>query len=158
MGWRCLCMGSNWLMSHTWTTSGGWPDRNIGMMNDSNLHFIIHHDLCVLQGQEVPCNQGSFLWMHPANERQCYNVTLSLIGWAHSQKQSPCNSGSTHVMMMSSHGNAFCITGLSWGESLQSFDVFFDVSLNKLLKQSGDFRCYDTHQHHCHDFLATSEI
>ena len=25
------------------------------------------------------------LWMHPANERQGYNVTSSLIGWAHSQ-------------------------------------------------------------------------
>ena len=28
---------------------------------------------------------GIVLWMHPANERPRYNVTSSLIGWAHSQ-------------------------------------------------------------------------
>ena len=28
---------------------------------------------------------GVILYMHPANERQCYNVTLSLIGQAHTQ-------------------------------------------------------------------------
>ena len=29
------------------------------------------------------------MWICPANERQCYNVTQSLIGWAHSQND-PC--------------------------------------------------------------------
>ena len=27
-------------------------------------------------------NAGLILGLHPANERQCYKVTLSLIGWA----------------------------------------------------------------------------
>ena len=31
---------------------------------------------------------ANILWMHPANERRRYNVTSSLIGWAHSQKWS----------------------------------------------------------------------
>ena len=29
------------------------------------------------------------LWMHPANERRCYIVTLSFIGWVHTQHE-PC--------------------------------------------------------------------
>ena len=32
---------------------------------------------------------GIILWMHPANERRCYNVTSSLIGCVHSQNN-PC--------------------------------------------------------------------
>ena len=32
---------------------------------------------------------GINLWMHPANERHCYTVTWSLIGWVHTQN-SPC--------------------------------------------------------------------
>ena len=32
---------------------------------------------------------GIILYMHPANERQCYIVMLSLIGWAHTQSD-PC--------------------------------------------------------------------
>ena len=34
---------------------------------------------------------GMFLWMHQANERRYYIVTLSLIGWVHAQKD-PCVS------------------------------------------------------------------
>ena len=44
------------------------------------------------------------LWMHPANERRRYNVTSSLIGWAHSQ-------------------NAPCITCSLWGESTGNLGV-----------------------------------
>ena len=36
------------------------------------------------------CTAGIILCMCPANERRCYNVTLSLIGWAHSQND-PCS-------------------------------------------------------------------
>ena len=45
------------------------------------------------------------LWMRPANERRRYNVTSSLIGWAHPQKD-PCASWEVilsragHVCMM----------------------------------------------------------
>ena len=49
-----------------------------------------------------------------------------------------------HLMMMSSNGNIFRFTGPLWGEStvhqwiMWSFDVFFDLHLNKWLsKQSG---------------------
>ena len=35
-------------------------------------------------------NQGSFLYMHSANERRRYIVTSSLIGWAHTQND-PCS-------------------------------------------------------------------
>ena len=34
------------------------------------------------------------MWICPANERQCYNVTQSLIGWVHSQND-PCILGQT---------------------------------------------------------------
>ena len=30
-------------------------------------------------------NAGIILCMHPSNDRLCYNITSSLIGWAHSQ-------------------------------------------------------------------------
>ena len=33
---------------------------------------------------------GIIFCMHPANERWCYNVTSSLIGWADAQKD-PCS-------------------------------------------------------------------
>ena len=41
---------------------------------------------------QTVCEQaftGFILWMHPANERWCYIVTPSLIGWVHSQND-PC--------------------------------------------------------------------
>ena len=42
---------------------------------------IIHHDAATME---------PIIWyMHPANERRRYNVTSSLIGWAHSQND-PC--------------------------------------------------------------------
>ena len=31
----------------------------------------------------IQCRDHSNLGMHPANERRRYNVTTSLIGWAH---------------------------------------------------------------------------
>ena len=42
----------------------------------------IHNCWCI--------NAGIILGMHPANGRPHYNVTYSLIGWAHSQND-PCN-------------------------------------------------------------------
>ena len=42
-------------------------------------------------GTKVCFYFNNFDWdlEHPANERKCYNVTLSLIGWAHTQNE-PC--------------------------------------------------------------------
>ena len=37
-----------------------------------------------------PCSSGIILCVHPANERRRYNVTSSLIGWAHTQN-TPCS-------------------------------------------------------------------
>ena len=37
----------------------------------------------------LPC-AWIILCMHPANERRRYNVTSSLIGWAHEQNDDPC--------------------------------------------------------------------
>ena len=45
------------------------------------------------------------LWMCPANERQCYIVTSSLIGWAHKQKD-PCY-GDICVPLLSVHGEDY---------------------------------------------------
>ena len=36
--------------------------------------------------------------MRPANERRCYNVTSSLIGWAHTQNE-PCDFYPIDVLM-----------------------------------------------------------
>ena len=41
-----------------------------------------------LTGYQNTCSTGITLYMRPANERRRYNVTSSLIGWVHSQKQS----------------------------------------------------------------------
>ena len=39
---------------------------------------------------------GIILCMHPANERWCYIVTSSLIGWVHAQKD-PCYKETSHT-------------------------------------------------------------
>ena len=46
----------------------------------------------VLHPASVRTMAGIILCMHPANERRRYNVTSSLIGWAHSQTD-PCLGG-----------------------------------------------------------------
>ena len=45
--------------------------------------------LCRNTWPNITSNAGSLVWMFPANERRCYNVTSSLIGWVHSQND-PC--------------------------------------------------------------------
>ena len=59
-------------------------------------------------------------------------------------------------MMTSSNGHLFCVTGLLWGESTghrwipsqrpvtQSFDVFFDLRLNKQLSKQWRRRWFET--------------
>ena len=44
---------------------------------------------------------GIILWICPANKRWCYNVTLSLIGWAHTHD--PCTS-TTNLNILSKLG------------------------------------------------------
>ena len=59
------------------------------VMMPTSLSLLASH---VVVMNTVP---GIILWMRPANERRRYNVTSSLIGWAHSQNDpcSPIQSG-----------------------------------------------------------------
>ena len=56
----------------------GWPICIFAHVITAQLSWI------------VPNSAGIILYMHPTNERWRYDVTSSLIGWAHSQID-PCN-------------------------------------------------------------------
>ena len=97
--------------------------------------------------------------MKSDNERRSCNETSSLIGWAHtrmipeSSAAYVCRSwyltrwSHAQFMMTSSNGNIFRVTGPLCGEFTgpgefptqrpvtRSFDVFFDLRLNKLLSK-----------------------
>ena len=45
--------------------------------------------LCSNTWPNITSNARIIVWMFPANERRCYNVTSSLIGWVHYQND-PC--------------------------------------------------------------------
>ena len=51
---------------------------------------FFHHHICIWSEgvRHIRVHTGIILWMRPANERQCYSVTLSLIGWVHIQNDS----------------------------------------------------------------------
>ena len=51
---------------------------------------------CRNRRQTMLIKAGILLRMHQANERRRYNVTSSLIGWAH-EPNDPCKSGRNHI-------------------------------------------------------------
>ena len=53
---------------------------NIYSSCQSNKHYIC---IDVLKNCVIYCDTGIIFCMHPVNERRCYIVTSSLIGWAH---------------------------------------------------------------------------
>ena len=56
---------------------------------------------------------GMILYMRPANERRCYNVTPSLIGWAHSQNdpwQAACGTNVVKSFTTGNNGNLEALT------------------------------------------------
>ena len=59
---------------------------------------LLHHVASPLMLLGHHCNAGIILCMRPANERRCYIVMSSLIGWAHTQndpwKRLSCHAGS----------------------------------------------------------------
>ena len=58
---------------------------NIPEANDVTVQCLSSH--CQKGHVGLVGYSGIILCMHPANERRCYNVTLSLIGWAHTQNE-----------------------------------------------------------------------
>ena len=96
----------------------------------------------------VLVNTGIILYVRPANDRQCYNVASSLIGWAYTQND-PCDYGqvlrlfpfSSHlVSVMTSHylnqrwpsfGKSYVITRPQWvvGIGLTSSVITLFLSL-----------------------------
>ena len=66
----------------------------------------------------------------------------------------------TEFMMTSSNGNILCVTGPMWEESTghrwipsqrpvtQSFDIFFDLRLNKRLSKQSRRRLFETQSNH----------
>ena len=52
---------------------------------------------------------GIILCMRPANERQRYNVTLSLIGWVHAQNDNDISFDS-HYLKMAMHMGIYGFT------------------------------------------------
>ena len=59
---------------------------------------------------------GIILWMHPANERWRYIVTLSLIGWVHTQND-PCVVGILLCYYL------FCLTHSTFGQQLSKLQM-----------------------------------
>ena len=87
--------------------------------------------VCCLLASHVFCFQkyhSSTLDMSSANERPCYNVTLCLIGWAHTQND-PCIQYACVYTNM--------IFRLHWLRQLQTRLVICDVTIF--------WQCYNIH-------------
>ena len=95
------------------------------MITGTSSNGNIFHITGPLWG-EPSVTAGIVLWMHPANDRWCYNVTPSLIGWAHSQNDNCTGRFPSQRPVM-------------W-----SFDVFFDLRLNKRLSKQSRHRWFET--------------
>ena len=74
-------------------------------------------------------NARIILYMRPANERRCYIVTSSLIGWAHTQndpcKRYPFCRGREGAMLRKNRHivGAFCCAQLWWIDKYQPISV-----------------------------------
>ena len=77
--------------------------------------FLLLWNLTGLLAVVLPT--GLSLGLHPANERRCYNVTLSLIGWASSELLIFINNPSPwflySVCVGVTQGYLLCLIGLS---------------------------------------------
>ena len=67
-----------------------WPSCGVPVMSRTLAIYPhwSHHNINVLwskSNRSLNRSAGIILCMCPANERQCYNVMSSLIGWAHTQ-------------------------------------------------------------------------
>ena len=65
-------------------SQGKWVKKTPWKATSCKFSLSVNH--CTSNFDRIGLKQpGIILWMHPANERQCYIVTMSLIGWTHTQ-------------------------------------------------------------------------
>ena len=98
--WVCLTWRVTWLLMSLWGKCQGISRHEIDQIypeycriisasfNPLHPFFQIHHLIFKIPFSRIP-GQRSFC-VCPANERRRYNVTSSLIGWAHTQND-PCS-------------------------------------------------------------------
>ena len=72
---------SLWVITSTIQPMSEFIFRNIKIIY---LHFPLFHNTKMVQVFDILPHAGIILCMRPTNERRRYNVTSSLIGWAHS--------------------------------------------------------------------------
>ena len=120
--------------------------------------FIVHNWMCVLKLMDL-CDLFTHIF------QDCFTSTGAIIWlthcwWSPGGEATLKDMGKNHIalciqhMMPSSNGNLFFVTGPLWGEFTshefpsqrpvtQSFDIFFDLHLNKRLsnnRNAGDLR------------------
>ena len=93
-----------------------WIPRRAGLVCDrgKGYHKIRDHFVSAPRKWETTLH-----WMRPANERRRYNVTLFLIGWAHSQNDS-CKIGTCIIQDM-----PMLVQAISCTVELSSYPGFF---------------------------------
>ena len=69
-------------------------DGRTGRIKNDQINNISHMKLLIIlllksNYSRITMPSGIILYMRPTNAGRCYNVTLSLIGWVHSQNN-PC--------------------------------------------------------------------
>ena len=123
------------------------------MFNNVAFAWCRWMKICLHTGR---CIAGIILGMVSANERRCYNVTSSLIGWVHTQND-PCNIVS-HWLSPYPRGRAHVHrTGivLIWIDDLVASHAVLPVtaSLFYIINHSRDIACifylYGTKQYQC---------
>ena len=73
-------------MSDGWNNLGvGWPGGERCLRNDLLSEMCWYFWVCKCSAGQYAWEPGISIGMPPANERRRYNVTTSLIGWAHTQ-------------------------------------------------------------------------
>ena len=122
------------------------PEKNGLQFANEIFHFRARNDIYF----HIIYHWWFFLGVHLTT---CVNIIVCR--W---KGDAPSRPG--HVIVMtSSNGNIFRVTGPSWGEFpshrpvTRSFDVFFDLRLNKRLSKQSRRRWYETPWHslwrHC---------
>ena len=69
-------------MTFVGVSTDEWYEYTVNVL-DKNTGCLTMHTPCAIVN--IDRDPGIILYMHPANERRCYDVMSSLIGWAHAQ-------------------------------------------------------------------------
>ena len=115
-----------------------WRCKEPGHQQPWYWHILLVYPGFILStSPHHPYGSGTILCMRPANERRRYNVTSSLIGWAHT-RNNPCGCicpGPTAFQTISNHHTDYISQSWQWrhnGRNGVSNHQPHDCLLNRL--------------------------